>query len=81
MADISTYATMGGYVFMTPHSLLLGKPVRRTMATLTSSGEQPPPMHGTSDSPQEKTQFQSSYHGHLIRCRGSVGRELAKIVQ
>ena len=29
MADISAYATMGGYVFITPHSLLLGKPVRK----------------------------------------------------
>jgi hypothetical protein len=28
MADISTYATMGGYVFITPHSLMFGKAVR-----------------------------------------------------
>jgi hypothetical protein len=29
MADISAYATLGGYVFMTPHSLILFKRVKK----------------------------------------------------
>ncbi len=28
MADISAYSTLGGYVFITPHSLMFGKAVR-----------------------------------------------------
>ena len=28
MADIAAYSTLGGYVFITPHSLMFGKAVR-----------------------------------------------------
>ena len=29
MADVAAYGTMGGYVFITPDTLMFGKPVRR----------------------------------------------------
>ena len=29
MADIAAYSTLGGYVFITPDTLMFGKPVRR----------------------------------------------------
>lgn len=29
MTDIAAYSTMGGYVFITPRTLMFGKPVRR----------------------------------------------------
>ena len=33
MKDIAAYATLGGYVFITPHSLMFGKAVRKDNGT------------------------------------------------